>query len=307
MGKMSWTAKEWAVVAAAVTVVLWASAFVGIRMVGESFSPGALTLGRLAVGALVLGGMALFARAPMPRGRALGLIVVYGVLWFGGYNLALNAAELYLDAGTAALVVNIGPILIAVLSGLFLAEGFPRPLLIGCAIAFSGVAIIAAGGRFGDISLTGVGLALLAAVLYAAGVVAQKPVIDKVNPIQATWLGCAIGAVVTVPFAPQLVTELAAAPTSAIAGVVYLGVFPTAIAFTTWAYALRRTSAGKLGATTFLVPAVAVLLSWIAIGEVPSIVAFAGGVVCLVGVAVTRWKPRATTRPPLEPAPTPVS
>ncbi|MDQ3504334.1 MAG: EamA family transporter, partial [Actinomycetota bacterium] len=47
------TAPSSALLAAGITLVLWASAFVGIRAVGADFSPGALTLGRLVIGALV--------------------------------------------------------------------------------------------------------------------------------------------------------------------------------------------------------------------------------------------------------------
>jgi drug/metabolite transporter (DMT)-like permease len=65
-------------------------------------------------------------------------------------------------------------------------------------------------------------------------------------------------------------------------------VFPTAIGFTTWAYALARTSAGRLGATTYLVPAVAIVLAWALLGEVPPVLALAGGALCLVGVAISR-------------------
>ena len=43
-----------ALIAALVTVVLWASAFVGIRSAGRTLSPGPLTLGRLLVGTVVL-------------------------------------------------------------------------------------------------------------------------------------------------------------------------------------------------------------------------------------------------------------
>ena len=70
--------------------------------------------------------------------------------------------------------------------------------------------------------------------------------------------------------------------------VVYLGVFPTAVAFTTWAYALSRTTAGRMGATTYLVPPLAVLMGWMVLGEVPPALALIGGALCLVGVAVTR-------------------
>src|SRR6476660_2754493 len=114
--------------AAAVTVVLWASAFVAIRHVGRVLSPGALTLGRLLVGSLVLGLLMLARPAPRPERRFWPRLVLCGVLWFGLYNLALNAAERRVDAGTASMLVNVGPIILAVLAGLILHEGFPRSL-----------------------------------------------------------------------------------------------------------------------------------------------------------------------------------
>lgn len=117
--------------AALVTVVLWASAFVGIRALAEDVSPGVLALGRLAIGSLALTLIVALRRPAMPPRRTLPLIVAVGVLWFGGYNLALNAAEREVDAGTAAMLVNIGPILIAVFGGLFLGEGFPARLFAG--------------------------------------------------------------------------------------------------------------------------------------------------------------------------------
>jgi drug/metabolite transporter (DMT)-like permease len=77
---------------------------------------------------------------------------------------------------------------------------------------------------------------------------------------------------------------------------VYLGVFPTALAFTTWAYALARTTASKMGATTYAVPALVVLMSWLALGEVPGLLTLAGGVLCLAGVAVSRSRPGAKAK-----------
>jgi len=103
-------------VAALVTVVLWASAFVGIRAAGEDLSPGALALGRLLVGSAALGAIVLIRREPLPGRRDLPGIAFCGVLWFGIYNVVLNEAEQRVDAGTASMLVNIGPILIALLA-----------------------------------------------------------------------------------------------------------------------------------------------------------------------------------------------
>lgn len=284
--------------AAGTTVLMWASAFVGIRAVGETYDPGALALGRLLIGALALGAIVAVRGVALPRGRKeLGLVVAYGVLWFAAYNVALNAGERHLDAGTAALLINVGPVLLALSAGLFLGEGFPRQLLAGGAIAFAGVAVISFGAS-GNHRVDGVGvlLCLAAAACYAAAVTVQKPVLRTVGALPATWLGCVVGAVACLPFAPGLWQQTADASAGTIAGLVYLGIGPTAVAFTTWAYALARTDAGKMGATTYLVPALVIVMSAIVLGELPPPLAFAGGALCLVGVAVTRLRPRPPRR-----------
>jgi drug/metabolite transporter (DMT)-like permease len=275
--------------AALVTVGLWASAFVGIRSAGRDFSAGSLTLGRLLVASVVLGAVVAIRREPLPSRRDVPAIVVCGVLWFGVYNVALNAAEQRVDAGTAAMLVNVGPILIAVLAGVVLREGFPRTLLVGCAIAFAGVVVI--GVATSDRGVTagwGAVLCLVAALAYSAAVVTQKPLLGRISALQVTFLACAVGTVACLPFAPTLAGELGSAGDPAIRWTVYLGVFPTAIAFTTWAYALSKTTAGRMGATTYLVPPLAILLGWLILDETPPALALLGGALCLTGVVAAR-------------------
>ncbi|MEU2628412.1 MULTISPECIES: DMT family transporter [Kitasatospora] len=276
--------------AAATTVVLWASAFVVIRDAGTSFGPGALALGRLAVGAIALIVLLAARGEGLPPRAAWPGIAASGVLWFGFYMVALNWGEQQVDAGTAAMVVNIGPLLIALLGGWLLKEGFPRGLVAGIAVSFTGAVVtgLSMSGDGGHGSLLGIVLCLLSAAAYAAGVVLQKPALRHATPLQTTTFGCLIGAVACLPFAPGLVHDLGRAPASAVLGLVYLGLFPTALAFTTWAYALSRTTAGRMGATTYAVPALVVLMAWLLLGELPAPLALAGGALCLTGVAVSR-------------------
>ena len=283
----------WLVPAAVVIVlVLWASAFIAIRSAAHSFTPGPLALIRLVVGAVLLGVAASRSRGSLPRGRDLGLVVLYGLAWFGGYNLALNAAERHLDPGTTAMLVNVAPILIAVAAGWLLHEGFPRPLLAGLAVAFAGVVVISVGeGAHGGTG-TGVVLALIAAVLYTIGVLSQKFALRSVGATQATWLGCSVAAIAMMPFAPQTVHELAHARTGDILLAVYLGAFPMALGFLLWAFALSRTTAGTLGSTTLAVPAIAVLMSWILLDQLPTVTAGIGGAICLIGVVIATVRTR---------------
>jgi drug/metabolite transporter (DMT)-like permease len=286
---------QWpALTAAGVTVLLWSSAFVSIRSAGSAYSPGALALGRLLAGTLVLGAISLARREGWPARAAWPGIVCSGFLWFGVYMVVLNWGEQEVDAGTAAMVVNIGPILIALLSSRLLGEGLPRPLFTGMAVSFTGAVIVGISmSDAGGASVLGVLLCLLAAVSYAGGVVTQKPALRHAGPLQVTTFGCLIGAVACLPFAGRLVSQAAHAPLSATLNMLYLGVFPTAVAFTTWAFALARTTAGRMGATTYVVPALVVLMSWLVLDEVPGLLTLGGGALCLAGVAVARHRSRS--------------
>lgn len=279
--------------AALVSVVLWASAFVGIRAAGRSFSPGALALGRLTIGTVLLGAMALSRPLLRLSRRELALLVIAGLLWFGVYNVLLNDAERRVDAGTAAMLVLIAPIFIIALAAAFLKERATPNLVLGGALAFAGVVVIGLATSTGHASLVGVILCLIAALSSAIGMVAEKPVLSRVSALQATWMCCAVGALFCLPYAPSLARELPRAPVGAIACLLFLGVFPTSIAFTTWAYALARGSAGRLAATAYLVPPITIVMSWLMLAEVPTLIAVLGGALCLVGVYIARKVPQA--------------
>jgi drug/metabolite transporter (DMT)-like permease len=270
-------------------VLLWASAFVAIRAAGHQIGAGPLALGRLVVGSVVLGVAVASRRHTWPTRREWLLLVLMGVSWFGLYNLALNEAEQHLDASIAAMVVGIGPIMLVALAGLVLREGFPRGLVAGAMVGFGGVVLIGlttAGGTRSD--LVGVVLCVCAAAAYAIGVVSQKPVLRHVSALTATWIGCLVGAAVCSPFLPALVSDVTHASPLSVLLMVYLGLFPTAIAFTTWAYALSHSTAGRMGATTYAVPPVTLLLGWLFLSEVPPVPALIGGALALSGVYITR-------------------
>ncbi len=290
---------DWRVLGAVgFTVVAWASAFVVIRFVAYDFSPGGLSLGRLVIGSLALTAMMAGRRVVAMNRREWALVGLIGVAWFGVYNVALNAGERRVDAGTAAMLIQLAPILIGVLAGLLLGEGFPRQLVIGGLVAFAGTLVIGISTSTGQADLAGVLLVLLSATVYAVAMVAQKVVLRRIPGLQVTWLACAIGTVACLPFAGSLVADLRQASLVPILGVVYLGLVPTALAFSTWAYALSRSTAGKLGVTTFAVPPIAIGLGWLFLDEVPALLAVVGGVLSLVGVAIARRTPRVRPLPP---------
>ena len=220
--------------------------------------------------------------------REWALTAVVGVAWFAVYSVALNAGEQHVDAGTAAMLIQFAPIFIGVLAGFLLGEGFPRMLVIGGLVAFAGTLIIGIATSTGRADLAGVLLVLLSATVYsdrhggAEGCAPPHPS----HTSDLAGLPHRDGA--CLPFAGELFADLTAAPTLTIVGVIYLGLVPTAIAFSTWAYALKHSTAGRLGVTTFAVPPITILLGWLFLGEVPPLLAIVGGALSLVGVAIAR-------------------
>lgn len=281
--------------AALTTVVLWASAFVAIRHVGKDFSPGPLALGRLLIGTVLLGGLLLARRSTSwrrPGGRDWLPLIASGVLWFGAYNVLLNAAEQRVDAGTASMLVNVSPLVIGLLAGVRLKEGFAAQVVLGSLVAFAGVLIIGTASSSGHAEVWGVVLCIVAAVVYSVALVTLKPVLGRLPALQVTWICCAIGFVACLPFGPALVRETGDSSASGFWWLVFLGALPTAVAFTTWTYALARTGAAKLGVTTYLVPPIAIVLAWVLLGETPALLSIVGGALCLVGVTISRRRPR---------------
>jgi drug/metabolite transporter (DMT)-like permease len=291
------------ILAIVVTILSWASAFIVIRAVAPHFDGGALALARILVGGILLSLVMIGRKWVTPTLREWLLIAGFGVIWFGAYNVFLNIAEHSVDAGTTAMIIGIGPILIALGGGLFLGEGVHKWLAIGAGLAFLGVVLIgiSTGGlNFGALENgggIGVAFAIFAALAYATGVLLQKPALKRLPNAQVTWLGSLFGIVACLPFAGQLVGNLAVAPVSAIAGAVYLGAIPTALAFSTWAYALSRMPAGQLGVTTYIVPPLVIVAGLVVFGEVPAALAIVGGLLCLVGVALSRRRARIPVKP----------
>jgi len=293
--------------AVAFTLVTWSSAFVAIRHLGEDVPPGSLSLGRLVVAVLALGVMVRVSvpaeRRRLPTKREWPLIALGGVSWIGIYNVALNESERRIDAGTAALIIQIGPIIVALLATFFFSERLTKWLLIGLGVGFAGVVIIGrASSNGGNGDLVGVLLSALAAVTFAVGIISQKKLLGGgMTALEMTFWMYVVGTIACLPWSVELVGVVGDAGTSDLVWIAYLGVVPSALAFVTWAYALNHSDAGKFALTTFLVPFITTLMAWVVLGEVPPALAFVGGVLCIAGVLLTRRKPRVVA-PTAEPA-----
>jgi drug/metabolite transporter (DMT)-like permease len=272
--------------AAAATILFWGSAFAGIRAGLHSYSPTHLALLRFLVASAALGIYALAARMRMPAPRDLPLVFLLGLLGFAFYNVALNIGETTIAAGPAALLIQTVPIWTALAATIFLGDRL-RPFgWVGIAVGFSGAVVIALGKRGGFALGWGAGLVLLAAVSASAYNVIQKRMLGRYSPVQITTYAVWAGTLLLLPFAGGLAGEVRRAALADTLSVVYLGVFPAALGYVTWAYVLSKFPAARAASFLYGVPVTAFLVGWVWLGEVPTLVDVVGGLLALGGVAV---------------------
>lgn len=277
-----------------VTIVFWASAFAGIRVGLDYFSPAHLTLYRFLVASAALGAYALVARVRPPAWPDLARTFGLSLLGITVYHLALNTGQRTVPAGTASLIVAAGPVITAVLATAFTGERLTRLGWLGTAVSLAGVSLIVL-GRADSVAFTrGALLVLLAALSTSLYFVFQRPLMRRVSPAQFTVYGLMAGTVPMLAFLPGFAGELARAPAAGHLAVVYLGVFPS-LAYLTWNFAISRVGASRTTSFLFVSPVLANLIAWLWLGEVPTWVTVVGGAVTLAGVVLvyTLGKPRA--------------
>lgn len=292
--------RDWKTAAAiAVTLVLWASAFVGIRAGLKGYQPAELALLRYLVASAVLGGYAMVTGIRLPARRDWGRIALTGFVGFTLYNLTLNTGATRVTAASASFVGNTVPVFSALAAVVFLRERLRPAAWAGVFISFLGATVIAAGEGGGLRLEPAILLVLAAALAQCAYFILQKPLLARLSALECTAAALWMGTLFLLPALPQLMARLPQAPFAATLAGVYLGIFPAAVGYVAWAYVLARRPVARTTSFLYLVPPLATFIGWMWLGELPSWLALAGGGLGILGVVLVNRRnsaPIGTTR-----------
>jgi len=278
------------------SAVVWASAFVGTRLALRSFAPQHVALLRYLTASLVFAGIAAARRVPLPARRDLLGIGALGITGITVYNLVIAHAQVHVPAGTASMLIASAPLWMAVLGATFLGERLNAWAVLGIVASCAGVAIIALGKGRG-LGLDAHALLLLgAAVAQATYFIGQKRLVARYGALPFTAYAVWAGTLALFPFGGGMIDAVRRAPWTGALAVLYLGVVPGALGYATWAYGIARTPALTAASFLYLVPAFALGIAWVVLGEVPSALSLLGGALVVGGVVVVQ---RLRGAPPL--------
>ncbi|HEY5304418.1 MAG TPA: DMT family transporter [Acidimicrobiales bacterium] len=270
------------------TIFCWAIAFPAIRTGLNGFSPWALGLCRLVVASVTLGVVAMVKGITAPSRAQWPRLILAGFIGQTLYQGLLMTGERSVPAGTASLLIAMAPLFSIAIAAIVLKEQVRRSIP-GMLVAFMGTVLIA-----GSLGLRGGHAALI--VLAAAACqgiyhVVVKPLAEQLGPFPATAWSVWAGTVLASPAAPIAMSEARRTSPAPIIAILVLGVVSSAFGYMAWSVALSRASIARTTAALYLIPVVALLLSWVWLGERPALIAVAGGTIAIVGVVSARHRP----------------
>jgi drug/metabolite transporter (DMT)-like permease len=257
-----------------------------------------LALLRFSVAAVVLGVAGICKGSRRPRGWEIFWCFVTGLVGVAIYHPFLNYGEHQVSAGAASLLINSAPVWTAILAPVFLSEKITVQKTVGIAVSFVGIALLVI-GKDGHFRLEPGALFIIgSAVCHSLFVIVQKKYLFNLSALDFTLWTAVFGVLILLPlFGVSTWHAVQGAHVRATLEVVYLGIFPAAIAYIAFAYAAARMPASQVMTFMYLVPALAMVISWVYLKEVPTGLSLLGGALAIAGVAVVNTAKRDTTLP----------
>ena len=265
------------------TIVLWSTAFM-LSKVSMSFSAAPLGFLRYLFASFILIGVSIKRKIGLPEKKDLPLIFLSGFIGFFVYMIAFNIANSLVSSATSSLILSIAPIITAIFARFVYKDRLFAYQWAAIGVEFIGILTLTL--LNGILSINkGALWAVFAAITLGLFNIVQKKVVIKYGSLAATTYSIVAGTILLTVFAPQAFTELKGAEGLHIFFVLLLGIFPSAIAFLSWAKAF--TLAPKTAYVSnymFTTPFFATLLGFVAGGEIPGRETVIGGSIIIAGI-----------------------
>ena len=268
--------------------VLWASSFPATRYALQYYSPVALMLLRFSAASLTLGLISIVRKIGLPKLKDLPMFAASGLSGVFLYSLFFNTGSVTVAAGVSSFIIAAAPMFTLILTRVFLKETMKPICWIGAGVSIVGLAAVTL-NQTTDFSLnTGIILLLFASISSGVYSFIVRIQTKAYTPLEATTYTMIAGTIGMFVFVPDAIREIPESGLTVNIVVVLMGVFPAALAYLAWGYALSKANKTvHVTAFSYLIPFISSLLGYIWLQETLSIWTLIGGAVIISGMALT--------------------
>lgn len=282
-GTSSFAPLDWALLLG--TGLMWGSSFLMITVGLDDFPPTTVVWLRLLFGAVTLA-LLPGSRTRLRVRRDWGPVAVLAVVWMAVPLTLFPLAQQTIDSSLAGMINGSTPLFTAVFAVLFFRGRPTRPTVLGLLVGFLGVVVIAAPTIAGGGTAAAVAMAIGASICYGMAFNLSGPLQARNGALPVIFRAMVIAVALTAP--AGALGLVGSTPTaSGIAAMLGLGVVSTGLGFACFTLLLGRVGASRASVTTYLQPAVALLLGGLVAGDVVHPAALVGVVLVLGGAFLT--------------------
>jgi len=278
-------------IGALITAFLWASAFPAVKYLLDYYSAESIMLFRFLVASLTLLLIAVVKRVKIPARKDLPLFALGGLLGIFLYAWLFITGTDTVPSGVSSFLIASAPMFTTLLSIFILKEKVKLFSWLGMLVSLGGLILITASQMSGFVMNIGVILLVGASISTSAYIIIQRRLTEKYTPLEVTAFSVFFGTLFMLVFLPGLIREIPGVPLIVNLIPVYLGLFPAAIAYLFWAYAISKArSTAHVTMFLYLIPLLATLLAFLWLDERLSLSAFIGGIVIILGMFISgKW------------------
>ncbi len=286
------SASEWLLLI--VPGLIWGASFLFIAEGLRSTGPNGITFMRIMIGFVALSFVPA-ARRSIPTAEWRGILIL-GVVWFALPLSMFPYAEQRVSSAVTGMLNGANPLFTAIVASLIARQLPSRGVITGLAVGLAGVVMVAwpSLGE-GSNSIDGVLLSIVGVACYGVAVNLARPIQGRNGALPVIWRAQLVGLILTAPLGAR---EALAAQWTLVPflSVLTLGALGTGLAYVMLSVAGARMGATRASATTFFIPAVALLLGVLVRGERVALLSVVGCAVCIVGAWMMRRDSTSTKR-----------
>lgn len=275
-----------------VTVLFWGSGFPFTRIIGDEISSSSLCFIRCFISAVVLIIIGLFCHIRKPFcARDILWFFLSGILGFSAYFMLFNLGLMTLTSATGSIITAASPILTAIGINRLYGERINLIGWISIFCAFGGVAVLLLWNGILSINIGILWMFLCAAVFAGYNILNRTFSKKGYTAMEVVTYSALFGAIQTVFFLPQAVTDMLSASAASNLSAIYLGIFPGAVAYFFWSKAIvlaERTS--EVTNYLFINPLIAAIIGFLLLKEIPDMGTFIGGAIIIASVVIFTLK-----------------